>query len=64
MVMLQEQYEIEASIRCIREYCKEHKVFAYNDYMDRHFDNLLDEVMKVYYSIDPEFNEDPEDLIN
>ena len=64
MVMLQEQYEIEASIRCIREYCKEHKVFAYNDYMDKHFDNLLEEVLNVYYSIDPEFNEDPQDLIN
>ena len=62
--MLQEQYEIEASIRCIREYCKEHKVFAYNDYMDKHFDNLLEEVLNVYYSIDPEFNEDPQDLIN
>ena len=62
--MLQEQYEIEASIRCIREYCKEHKVFAYNDYMDKHFDNLLEKVLNVYYSIDPEFNEDPQDLIN
>ena len=62
--MLQEQYEIEASIRCIREYCKENKVFAYNDYMERSFNRSLDEVLKVYYSIDPEFNEDPQDLIN
>ena len=56
--------ELEKSIIYILNYCKEHGVFAYNDYMDRHFDNLLVEVMKVYYSIDPEFNEDPQDLIN
>ena len=47
--MLQEQYEIEASITCIREYCKEHKVFAYNDYMERSFNHSLDEVLKVYW---------------
>ena len=48
MVMLQEQYEIEASIRCIREYCKENKVFAYNDYMERSFNHSLMEVIKFH----------------
>ena len=46
--MLQEQYEIEASIRCIREYCKEHKVFAYNDYMERSFNRSLMDVIKFH----------------
>ena len=62
--MLQEQYEIVQSIKCVREYCKEHGVFAYNHYMDSSFNHSLDEVLKVYYSIDPEFNEDPQDMIN
>ena len=42
--MLQEQYEIVQSIKCVREYCKEHGVFAYNRY-----DEYLDEVLKVYW---------------
>ena len=62
--MEQEQYEIVKSIKCVREYCKEHGVFAYNDYMERSFNRSLDDILKVYYSIDPEFNEDPQDLIN
>jgi len=47
MVMEQEQYEIVKSIKCVREYCKEHGVFAYNDYMERSFNRSLDEVLKV-----------------
>ena len=42
--MLQEQYEIVQSIKCVREYCKEHGVFAYNRY-----DEYLDEVLTVYW---------------
>ena len=47
--MLQEQYEIVQSIKCVREYCKEHGVFAYNHYMDSSFNHSLDEVLKVYW---------------
>ena len=41
--------EIVASIRCVREYCKKHGVFAYNDYMERSFNRSLDDVLKAQW---------------
>jgi len=45
---LRAKQEIVDSIRCIRRYCKEHGVFAYNDYMERSFNRSLDDVLKAH----------------
>ena len=38
--------ELEKSVIYILNYCKEHGVFAYNDYMERSFNHSLMEVIK------------------
>ena len=38
--------KLEKSIIYILNYCKEHGVFAYNDYMERSFNHSLIEVIK------------------
>ena len=38
--------ELEKSVIYILNYCKEHGVFAYNDYMERSFNRSLMEVIK------------------
>tara|TARA_B110001454_G_scaffold134469_1_gene125172 strand:- start:583 stop:750 length:168 start_codon:yes stop_codon:yes gene_type:complete len=40
--------ELEKSIIYILDYCKEHGVFAYNDYMERSFNHSLIEVIKFH----------------
>ena len=40
--------ELEKSIIYILNYCKEHGVFAYNDYMERSFNYSLMEVIKFH----------------
>ena len=41
--------ELEKSVRYILRYCKEHGVFAYNDYMERSFNRSLIEVIKFHH---------------
>ena len=40
--------ELEKSVIYILNYCKEHEVFAYNDYMERSFNRSLTEVIKFH----------------
>ena len=40
--------ELEKSVIYILNYCKEHGVFAYNDYMERRFNRSLMEVIKFH----------------
>ena len=40
--------ELEKSIIYILNYCKEHGVFAYNDYMERSFNRSLMDVIKFH----------------
>ena len=40
--------ELEKSVIYILNYCKEHGVFAYNDYMERSFNHSLMEVIKFH----------------
>ena len=41
--------ELEKSVMYILNYCKEHGVFAYNDYMERSFNRSLMEVIKFHH---------------
>ena len=41
--------ELEKSVIYILNYCKEHGVFAYNDYMERSFNYSLTEVIKYHF---------------
>ena len=38
--------ELEKSIKYVLQYCKEHGVYAYNDYMERSFNDSLLRVLK------------------
>ena len=40
--------ELEKSVMYILNYCKEHGVFAYNDYMERSFNRSLMDVIKFH----------------
>ena len=40
--------ELEKSVIYILNYCKEHGVFAYNDYMERSFNRSLMDVIKFH----------------
>ena len=40
--------ELEKSVIYILNYCKEHGVFAYNDYMERSFNHSLMEIIKFH----------------
>ena len=63
--MEQIYYELEGSIKCLRDYIKEKKLFAdgrLHSYAV--FDAQLDSILGHYYETDPEFNEDPQDMIN
>ena len=40
--------ELEKSVIYVLNYCKEHGVFAYNDYMERSFNYSLTEVVKFH----------------
>ena len=40
--------ELEKSVMYVLNYCKEHGVFAYNDYMERSFNYSLMEVIKFH----------------
>ena len=37
---------IRRSVREVKLYCKKHGVFAYNEYTERHFINMLDKVIE------------------
>ena len=41
--------ELEKSVIYVLNYCKEHGVFAYNDYMERSFNHSLTEVIKYHF---------------
>ena len=62
--MEQIYYELEGSIKCLRDYIKEKKLFA-NGKLNSFavFDAQLDEILGHYYQTDPEFNEDIQDMI-
>ena len=63
-LMEQIYYELEGSIKCLRDYIKDKKLFAdgrLNSYAI--FDAQLEEILGHFYENDPEFNEDPQDLI-
>ena len=40
--------ELEKSVMYILNYCKEHGIFAYNDYMERSFNRSLMDVIKFH----------------
>ena len=40
--------ELEKSVMYLLNYCKEHGVFAYNDYMERSFNRSLMDVIKFH----------------
>ena len=62
--MEQIYYELEGSIKCLRDYIKEKKLFA-NGKLNSFavFDAQLEEILGHYYETDPEFNEDIQDMI-
>ena len=62
--MEQIYYELEGSIKCLRDYIKEKKLFA-NGKLNSFavFDAQLDEILGHFYQTDPEFNEDIQDMI-
>ena len=62
--MEQVYYELEGSIKCLRDYIKEKKLFA-NGKLNSFavFDAQLDEILGHYYQTDPEFNDDIQDMI-
>ena len=62
--MEQIYYELEGSIKCLRDYIKEKKLFA-NGKLNSFavFDAQLDEILGHYYQTDPEFNDDIQDMI-
>ena len=62
--MEQIYYELEGSIKCLRDYIKEKKLFA-NGKLNSFavFDAQLEEILGHYYQSDPEFNEDIQDMI-
>ena len=41
--------ELEKSVMYVLNYCKEHGVFAYNDYMERSFNRSLIEVVRFHH---------------
>ena len=62
--MEQIYYEIEGSITCIKQYCKEHNLFQGKPKSLNLLENVFERILNHHYSIDPEFNEDPQDMIN
>ena len=62
--MEQIYYELEGSIKCLRDYIKEKKLFA-NGKLNSFavFDAQLDEILGHNYQTDPEFNDDNQDMI-
>ena len=61
--MRQEYYEVEGSIKCIEDYCKEQKLFTSPTSKDM-FEKILEQILNHYFQHDPEFNEDPQDMIH
>ena len=62
--MEQIYYELEGSIKCLRDYIKEKKLFAGGKLTSfAVFDAQLDNILGHYYQTDPEFNEDIQDMI-
>ena len=61
--MEQIYYEIEGSVTCMRAYIKEHELFKGTPQSFAMFDAVLDTILDHHYSIDPEFNEDIQDMI-
>jgi len=60
--MEQVYYEIEGSIRCVKEYCKEQRLFQTHPEKQL-FEGLLDSILAHYEMVDPEFNDDIQDMI-
>ena len=60
--MEQIHYEIEGSITCIKEFCKEQDLFQMPP-ADKLFEGILDSILAHHEMVDPEFNEDPQDLM-
>ena len=62
--MEQIYYELEGSIKCLRDYIKEKKLFADGRlHSFAIFEAQLDSILGHYYETDPEFNEDIQDMI-
>ena len=61
--MQQEYYEVEGSIKCIEDYCKEQKLFSSPTEIVM-LDKILEQILNHYFKHDPEFNEAPQDMIN
>ena len=61
-IMEQIHYEIEGAITCIKEFCKEHDLFQMPP-ADKLFEGILDSILAHHEMVDPEFNEDPQDLM-
>ena len=40
------EINIRRAVREVKLYCKKHGVFAYNEYQERHFINMLDRVIE------------------
>ena len=51
--------DIEIAIMYVLDYCKEHGVYAYNDYMERSFNDSLMRVVKFHKEL-KEKNEEKE----
>jgi len=62
--MKQEYYEVEGSIKCLKEYIKFNKKLFHGLHSQAIFEAQLEEILGHYYQTDPEFNEDPQDMIN
>ena len=60
--MEQIHYEIEGSITCIKEFCKEHDLFQMPP-ADKLFEGILDSILAHHEMVAPEFNEDPQELM-
>ena len=49
--------DIEIAIMYVLDYCKKHGVYAYNDYMERSFNDSLMRVVKFHKELLKEENE-------
>ena len=52
--------ELEKSIKYVLQYCKEHGVYAYNDYMERSFNDSLLRVLKFQKELEKGEHEEKE----
>ena len=46
--------DIEIAVMYVLDYCKKHGVYAYNDYMERSFNDSLMKVLDHFYTENPD----------